>query len=236
MKTQGGTPEACIPGSRIVTTAVNAAFGSGMLAHADETDDSHAASFVHPGCGIVPGALPMAERVSADGTALLRATALGYDIGTRMAISLGAREFFNSGHCVHSFGNLFGAAAAAAALAGLNVSQVRHLLSYACQSASGVAYYHRDIDHIEKSYDHGAKSARDAVAAATMIAAGFTGVDDAFSGDKNFYFAFGEHAQPELLVRDLGSTYEVMHTGIKRWTTGAPTQAALDSLAALIKS
>src|SRR5687768_4815799 len=44
LKTQGGTPEACVPGSRIVTTATNAAFGSGMLAHADETDDSHAPS------------------------------------------------------------------------------------------------------------------------------------------------------------------------------------------------
>src|SRR5258705_13822639 len=39
LKTQGGTREACVPGSRIVTTASNAAFGSGMLAHADETDD-----------------------------------------------------------------------------------------------------------------------------------------------------------------------------------------------------
>ena len=29
LKTQGGTPEACVPGTRIVTTASNAAFGSG---------------------------------------------------------------------------------------------------------------------------------------------------------------------------------------------------------------
>src|SRR5690242_9746188 len=47
LKAQGGTREACVPGSRIVTTASNAAFGSGMLAHADETDDSHAPSLVH---------------------------------------------------------------------------------------------------------------------------------------------------------------------------------------------
>src|SRR5690349_23790276 len=43
-RTQGGAKEACIAGSRIVTSAVNAALANGMLAHADETDDSHAAS------------------------------------------------------------------------------------------------------------------------------------------------------------------------------------------------
>ena len=49
-------------GSKIVTAAVNAALANGMLAHADETDDSHAPSQTHPGCGIVPAALAMAER------------------------------------------------------------------------------------------------------------------------------------------------------------------------------
>jgi 2-methylcitrate dehydratase PrpD len=65
IKTLGGTPEACIPGSKIVTTVVNAALAGGMLAHADETDDSHAPSLTHPGCGIVPAALAMAEKQKA---------------------------------------------------------------------------------------------------------------------------------------------------------------------------
>lgn len=236
LKTQGGAREACVPGSRIVTTAANAAFGSGMLAHADETDDSHAPGALHPGCGIVPGALAAAEWSGASGTALLRAVALGYDIGVRLNKSLGALEFFNAGHCTHSFGTLFGASAAAASLAGLNVSQVRHLLSYTAQSASGISYMQRDTEHIEKSYDHGGKSARDAVAIATMVKAGFTGVDDCFSGDKNFYFAFSRFAKPELLTDGLGKTYEIINTNIKRWTTGSPTQAVLDSTSELIKA
>ena len=62
VKTLGGVKEASVIGSSIVTTAVNAALANGMLAHADETDDSHAPSLTHPGCGIVPAALAMAER------------------------------------------------------------------------------------------------------------------------------------------------------------------------------
>src|SRR5438105_12733526 len=48
----GGVREAMVVGSRIVTTAENAALANGMLAHADETDDSHAPSLTHPGRGV----------------------------------------------------------------------------------------------------------------------------------------------------------------------------------------
>ena len=56
----GGTPEACVVGTRIVTTVVNAALANGMLAHADETDDAYYLALVHPGCAVVPAALAMA--------------------------------------------------------------------------------------------------------------------------------------------------------------------------------
>jgi 2-methylcitrate dehydratase PrpD len=38
-----------------------AAFGNGMAAHSDETDDSHPASLSHPCCSIVPAAPALAE-------------------------------------------------------------------------------------------------------------------------------------------------------------------------------
>src|SRR5512136_2002610 len=40
----GGAKEACVIGSRVLTAAANASLANGMLAHADETDDSHARS------------------------------------------------------------------------------------------------------------------------------------------------------------------------------------------------
>ncbi len=83
-KTLGGVKEACVIGSRLVTSAQHAALANGMLGHADETDDSHAPSLCHPGCAIVPAALAMAEREDRNGTAFLRAVALGYDVGTRI--------------------------------------------------------------------------------------------------------------------------------------------------------
>src|SRR6266568_792115 len=233
-KTLGGTKEACVVGSRIVTAAGNAALANGMLGHADETDDSHSPSQTHPGCGVVAAAFAMAERERTGGTALLRAVALGYDVCCRLTQSLDAVQFRAAGHSTHSFGPTFGAAAAAGALAKLDERGVRHLLSYAAQQASGISCWMRDEGHVEKAFDFGGMPARNGVAAATMVAHGFTGVDDVFSGERNFFVAYGRAPDPGELARGLGESYEIMNADIKRWAVGSPIQAPLDSLLELI--
>ena len=62
VKRLGGVKEAAVAGSGLLTSAVHAALANGMLAHADETDDSHAPALMHPGCGIVPAALALMDR------------------------------------------------------------------------------------------------------------------------------------------------------------------------------
>jgi|GraSoiStandDraft_4_1057263.scaffolds.fasta_scaffold88003_2 2-methylcitrate dehydratase PrpD len=234
IKTLGGAKESTVIGSRFVTTAINAALANGMLGHADETDDSHARSLCHPGCAIVPAALAMAERERRDGTALLRAVALGYDIGCRVNLSLNAYEFREDGHSTHSFGPMFGAAAATGALCNFDQRQARHLLSYTAQQASGVSCWMRDEEHIEKAFDFGGMPARNGTAAAAMVAHGFSAVEDVFAGERNFFVAYGRAPKAEELVRELGTTFEIMNTNIKRWSVGSPIQAPLDSLLDLI--
>jgi 2-methylcitrate dehydratase PrpD len=235
IKTLGGVKEASVIGSNFITTAVNAALANGMLAHADETDDSHAASLTHPGCGIVPAALAMAERERRSGAALLRAVTLGYDVGCRLTLSLDPYQFREDGHSTHSFGPMFGAAAAAGALAGFCEREVRHLLSFTAQQASGISCWMRDGEHVEKAFDFGGMPARNGVAAATMVAHGFTGVDDVLAGERNFFVAYGRKPDPDVLTRGLGATYEIVNTNIKRWSVGSPIQAPLDSLREVIR-
>lgn len=230
----GGTQEALVCATSTVTTAVNAAMANAMLAHADETDDSHLTSRSHLGCGVVPAALAMGEREGSSGVHLLRAVTLGYDIGARVCHALGTDQLYAAGHSTHTFAPTFGAAAAAGALAGLSSRQCRWLLSYTAQQTSGVNCWQRDQDHIEKAFDFGGMAGRNGVTAATMVQAGFTGVDDVLSGPRNFLFAFSPEPQPERFVEALGQRYEIMHTNIKKWSVGSPVQAVLDSLQALI--
>ena len=227
-RAQGGREEALVVGSDVVTTAVNAALAGGILAHADETDDSHAPSLTHPGCGVVPAAFAMAEREERGGEALLRAVALGYDVGTRVTMALGINELMGSVlFSSHTFGSLWGAAAAAGALAGFDADRVKHLLSYTVQQTSGITTWAQDREHVEKAFDFGGMPARNGVAAATMVAAGFTGVSDAVTGERGFLAAFSRNPRPSVLVADLGKEFAVMQTNIKRWPVGSPAQAAV---------
>ena len=226
----GGVREANIVGTRIMTSAANAAFANGMFAHADETDDSHPSSFTHPGSAIVPAALAVAEKERASGREFLHAVVLGYDVGCRLTKSLDIRAFTAVFRSSHSFGGTFGAGAAAGSLLRFNSSKARHLLSYCAQLASGCGAYMHDKGHVEKAFVYSGKSAQAGVTAAMLIDAGFTGADDVFSGERNFLDAYAGQKHPEELSSELGRRYEIMGTNIKKWSVGSPIQAVLDSI------
>ena len=152
--TLGGKPEAGVIGTRIVTSAANAALANGMFGHADETDDTHPPSLTHPGTSVVPAALAIGERDRLSGTAVLRAIVLGYDICARLLLSLKPMPFLRSGHHAGAFGQVFGAAAAAGALLRLDARHVRYMLSYAARA--GV----RPVHDVPRSRAH-RKSVRD---------------------------------------------------------------------------
>ena len=233
---QGGPPEAHVVASRLKISAVNAALANGMLGHSDETDDSATPVSMHPGCVMVSSALAMAERENASGADFIRAVVLGYDVGCRTIIALGGRQALRDrNHLPFSIGGTMGATATAGCLAGLRLEQLPHLFSYGAQQASGVMTYPRDTEHIEKAFIFGGMSARNGVTAALMVQSGFTGVDDVFSGDGNFLIAYSDNPQPEELVAELGSRYEVMLTNIKKYCVGFPIQSPLEALMLLIK-
>ena len=233
---QGGRPEAAVAGSDVLTSAVNAALANGMIAHADETDDSHPAAIGHPGCVVVPAALAVAERTGASGGDFLRAVVLGYDLYARVNLALGAREIYDRGHGPYSIGGTWGAAAAAGVLLGIARGRLPYLFSNAAQQTSGIATWMRGDDHIEKAFHFGGMPARNGVSAATMVAHGFTGLRDVLNGRGNFMDAFSTRPNRDVLVDGLGSRFEIMLTNIKKWCVGSPIQAVLDSLECLMKS
>jgi 2-methylcitrate dehydratase PrpD len=229
----GGKPQAIVIGTGIVTSVVNAALANAMAAHADETDDTNPIGPVHLGCGAVPAALATAELAGRTGQDLLRAVTLAYDIGARMvsALDIGQGSRRHSPSCLMT---TFVAAAAAAAMLRLNARQVRHTFSYAAQQASGIGFWTRDSEHVEKAFDFGGMGARNGVMAATMVAMGFSGVEDPFSGNDSIYTALADQPAPEKLLAELGSSFAVFGTTIKKWSVGSPLQSVLDSVATLL--
>jgi 2-methylcitrate dehydratase PrpD len=230
-RAQAGRQVATVVGANILTGPMDAALVNGVLAHSDETDDSHGPSQSHPGASIVPAALALGEEIGSSGERYLRAVTLGYDVGPRMTMALGGVTFREeSRRSTHAYAGTFGSAAAAGCVAGLTAQQMRWLLDYASQQAGGYAVWGRDTDHIEKGFVFGGMPARNGVTAALLVRAGWNGVDDVLSGDDNFFQVNAPKANPAVLVDKLGERYEIVNTDIKKWTVGTPIQAPLDGI------
>src|SRR5262249_16932745 len=231
-----GKGSATILGTTLSVPPLEAALANGVMAHADETDDSNNAGRWHPGCAVVPAALVMAEELGAGGTVLLTAVTLGYDVGTRIILAMfgeNAKASYDVSLATHSIAGTFGAAAAACCVAGLDAQQMRWALGYTAHQSSGTRAWRRDTDHIEKGFVFAGMPARNGVTAALLVKSGWNGVDDIFSGPDNFFAAYAPKAQPDRLIEKLGERYEITQTDIKKWTVGWPIQGPLDAVEAI---
>ena len=220
---QGGREECSVLGTNFKTTPIMAAFANGMSGHADETDDSN--SQLHPGCAIVPAALALAESQDRGGDALLRAVILGYDIGFRFHQAFEPRST--------TFGATFGCAAAAGTLAALDATQMRYLISYAAQQASGSRAWVGDDDHIEKAFDYAAMPARNGVTAALLIKSGFTGNRDVLEGDQGIIKTYAP-CDPAKILAELGQRFTITSCLIKKYPVGSPMMETVDATLAML--
>ena len=235
IRERGAKGAATIAGFAMTASTTDAALANGVIAHADETDDSHNESRSHPGCAVVPAALAAGEEFGIDGNGFLRAVTLGYDIGTRVTMTLGASFRNERRNSSHGFAGAFGGSAAAGCAASLSAQQMGWLIDYAAQQAAGLNATLRDTGHVGKGFVFAGGPARSGVTSALLVHAGATGVDDILSGPGNFLRTHSPAADPAGLIDKLGERYEVTRTNIKKWSVGSPIQAPLDALEALIK-
>jgi 2-methylcitrate dehydratase PrpD len=151
-------------------------------------------------------------------------------------MTVGVGAFQTATHIsTHALSGNFGSAAAAGCAANLNQQQMRWLIDYASQQASGIKTWQRDTEHIEKAFLFAGMPARNGVTAALLVQAGATGVDDVLAGQDNFLLDYAPQADPGKLIEKLGERYEIVRTNIKKWTVGSPIQAPLDALEIILK-
>ena len=228
----GGRPVASVLGTRLRAPLVEATLANGMAAHADESDDSHETSQTHPGCGVLPAALAVAEEVGASGDAFLKAVHLGYEMTIRFGEAMApALSFARSSLSCHALGPLFGAGFAAGSLMNFDEEQYLILLNYLAQEASGLTTWRLDDAHTLKSYVFAGMPASNAVKAAALVRSGFTGRGDVLDQrDRNFFDALSKDMKPQALYRDLGHSFRILETDFKKYCVGFPIAAPIAAL------
>ena len=230
------TGDATVVGPGTTTAPELAALANGMAAHADESDDVNDLARIHPGASVIPAALAGGEVANASGQDLLRAVACGYNVGCSINVSLfqTLEVMQRQKRSTHGIGQTFGAMAAAASLAGLEVDQLRYVLSYTAQQVGGMFSFYRDQHHIGKAFASAGMQAHNGVQAVEVVKAGFTDITDIFDTSPNVFDAFGDGPDPARLVTELETMQYIVETDLKQYPVGMPIQAAVQALGAVL--
>jgi len=192
----------------------DAALVNGALCHGLDFDDTHAASICHVGTVVGPATLALAETTGAGGADVIAALVAGTEATTRIG-ALAAGDFHARGLHPTSVCGVFGAAAAAARILGLDAAATVSALGVAGSMASGLMAFVNDGAQTKPL--HAGWAAHGGVLAARLAAAGAQGPPSVLEGRFGLFPAFlgREDIQPEQEELGLGLRWETGNVAYK---------------------
>lgn len=210
IKETGATEEATLIGTSISSSAPNAAFANGVMAHAISFDDSAPS---HPTVTILPVLLALGEKYKFSGRELLAAQVLGYDVFLRFNAATKRAETIRLGgwHPTGFFGTV-AASAMTAKLLKLDLGKTRIAFGIAGSLSAGLS---RNIGTMTMPL-HAGNSARNGMMAALLAQKGFTADDEILQGQFGLLNALcGKDGYSiDGLTANLGDPFKVISPGI----------------------
>jgi 2-methylcitrate dehydratase PrpD len=226
----GGVSQSQVVLRRLRLPAPQAAMINASMAHALDFDDTldHGGS-IHPGASVLAASLAVSDMLGGvSGQRLLLAITLGLDVSCRVAL---ASTLDRGWHRTAAMG-VFGAAAAAGKLLGLNVEQMVNALGIAFSQAAGNRQCIVD-GALTKRLQAG-QAASSGVLAALLAGEGFTGAHDIFLGRFGFFELYQPNGHdPAKLLEDLGREFRGDQLSFKPYACGRPQHAILDAAIAV---
>lgn len=182
-----GPAHAAVWGAGRAASAEDAALANGMLAHALDFDDTHAAAIMHSSSVIVPAALALGEAVKAPGREILAALVVGYQLAARLG-RIAPGPFQDNGFQATSVLGAFAATAVAACLLKLTPGEAVNALGTAGSMASGLMAYLSDGSDVKQM--HPGWAAMSGIRAARLAKAGFRGPSAVFEHKLGVFSSF----------------------------------------------
>jgi 2-methylcitrate dehydratase PrpD len=200
--------EATLWGTGERVSAELAALANGATAHALDFDDVSWAMNGHPSVPLLPAALAAAERGGASGAELLRAYVAGFEVEARLGQVLGRSHYEIGWHATATLG-VFGAAAAAGILLGLDAAQLRRAFGIAGSRAAGSrANFGTDTKPL-----HAGLAARAGLEAAALARLGVTAREDIVEAEMGLADLYG--GQRPLVLPELGRPFALERPGLE---------------------
>jgi len=208
-------------------TPAGAALLNGMLGHSLDFDDTHAAGSLHPGCPVIAAALAAGEMTGTRGSDVLAGIVAGYEVACRIALALPAADHYARGFHPTATCGVFGAAAAAGRIFGLDPDGIASALGIALSQAAGSLQFLVN-GAWTKRFQVG-WSGMAGLTAATLAREGFKGAADALEGKHGFLNAYAPSPDAARLVQGLGTEFELMQTAVKPYPSCRLGHAGIDA-------
>jgi 2-methylcitrate dehydratase PrpD len=218
-----GPPQAQIVGRAQRADILHAALINGISSHVLDFDDTHYRA-VHPSAPVLPAVLALAQWRRFSGRELVHAYVLGVEAEIRIGLSVFPEHYDRGWHITGTAG-VFGAAAAAGKLLGLDEERMAWALGIAATQSAGL----REMFGSMCKSLHPGKAAQNGLSAALMAAQGYTSSTRALEARRGFGHVMSDRFDAGVITQDLGAQYELMRNMYKPFACGLVVHAVIDA-------
>ncbi len=222
IKEFAGPPQAAVFGRGERLDILHAALINGISTHVLDYDDTHARA-VHPSAPLWPALLAFAEWKKISGADLIHAYVLGVETECRIALSVFPEHYDRGWHITGTTG-IFGAAAAAGKLLGLNEQQMAWAMGIAATQSSGL----REMFGSMCKSLHPGRAAQGGLTAALLAAKNFTSSERVIEAGRGWAHVTSTRFDADVITGELGTRFELMSNMYKPFACGLVVHAAID--------
>lgn len=211
-------------GSGVATNALHAASLNAMAANVFDFDDTHMPTIAHPTAPVAPAALALSQMRRISGIELLEAVAAGIELECRIALAMSPGHYSRGWHITSTCG-VFGAAAAAARLVGLDSQQTVWAFGSAAVQGAGLVEM---LGTMSKSLSVG-NAAANGMLSVWLAEAGFAGPPAPLDGERGFVPVFGPTVNWPALAEGLGERWEILANTFKPYPCGVVLNPVIEA-------
>jgi 2-methylcitrate dehydratase PrpD len=217
-----GPPQAAVLGRDERLDILHAALINGISSHVLDFDDTHSKA-IHPSAPVLPALLAYAEWRTVSGAELVHAFVLGVEAEERVGLSV-FPEHYEAGWHITGTAGVFGAAAAAGKLLGLDEQRMAWALGIAATQSAGLQEM---FGSMCKSL-HPGRAAQNGLGAALLAASGFTSSERAIEAPRGFARVMSTRFDPAVITEGLGERFELLSNMYKPYACGLVVHAVID--------
>ena len=218
-----GKPEASVLGRPERLDIMHAALLNGITSHVLDYDDTHLATIIHPAGPVASAILALAERNHISGEDFMHAFILGVEVECRIGKAVYPSHYERGFHITGTAG-VFGGAAAAGKLLGLNEQQMVWALGIAATQSAGL----KEMFGTMCKPFHPGSAGQNGLKAALLAAKDFTSSNGAIEAKEGFAFTYSDEQDFSQITDHLGETFEVTSNTYKPFACGIVTHPIID--------